>query len=151
MSAVRSRRLPVALLACICTTLPAALTLTPGAALAQAARSVGSPEQIAWVRRAAGNFIGDELAGNGAGACGILNAPLRYTRHHQTCAQRWDARLATMLRSRSDRAQLRALRHAAPSARVVVHGDHASIELPSSLIGGGNDFYWTENCWMLAG
>jgi hypothetical protein len=155
MSVMSSRRSNLIALACAATALPSALSLAPGTALAYTEHSVGTPEQIAWVRRAAGTFINAELAGDGAGACGILNAPLRYTRHHQTCAQRWDARLAAMLRSRSERARLHALRRAAPSARVVVHGDRASIELPSSLMGnrvgaaGGNDFLWTENCWML--
>ncbi len=44
------------------------------------------------------NFVTAELAGNGASACAILNAPLRATRHDRTCAQRWDAKLAALLR-----------------------------------------------------
>jgi hypothetical protein len=114
-------------------------------------RSSGTPEQIAWVRRAAGNFLSAELAGNGAGACAILNAPLRTSSHHRTCAQRWDARLAAMLRRSGTRAQLRHERDAVPTASVVVRGDTATITLPQPLLNGRNRFLWTENCWMLAG
>jgi hypothetical protein len=39
-----------------------------------------------------------ELGGDGAGACAILNAPLRATQHHRTCARRWDVELARLLR-----------------------------------------------------
>jgi hypothetical protein len=123
--------------------------LAPAGALA--AHSVGTPEQIAWVRRAATNFVGDELAGNGAGACGILNAPLRATRNHRTCEQRWDARLKTMLRSRSERRLLHSQLHAIASARVVVHGNVASLGLKTPLFNGPNHFLWTEMCWMLEG
>jgi len=129
--------------------------LTPGVLLAPAgalsAHSVGSTEQIAWVRRAATNFVSAELAANGAGACGILNAPLRATEHHRTCAQRWNARLATLLREPGARKQLRSELHAIPAAVVVVHGNVASIELSASLMGGPNRFLWSENCWMLDG
>ncbi len=48
-------------------------------------------------------------------------------------------------------ASLRAERRAAASARVVVTGDVASIELPAPLLHGPNHFLWTENCWMLEG
>jgi hypothetical protein len=113
--------------------------------------SVGSREQIAWVRRAASNFVSAELAGNGAGACAILNAPLRANRHHRTCAQRWNARLRTLLHDPAARARLRAQRRAIPSAVVIVHGDVASIGLSSPLMSGPNRFLWTENCWMLEG
>ena len=37
------------------------------------------------------------------------------------------------------------------NARVVVHGDRASIELPTPLLAGPNHFLWIENCWMLEG
>ena len=123
--------------------------LAPASSLA--AYSVGKPEQIAWVRRAASNFVAAELSGNGAGACTVLNAPLRATRHHQSCEQRWDARLARLLRERGARSRLRAEQRAVASARVAVHGDVASIELPAPLISGPNRFLWTENCWMLEG
>ena len=113
--------------------------------------SVGSPEQVSWVRRAAGNFVAAELAGNGAGACSVLNAPLRAMRHHVTCEQRLDARLARMRHDRAQRARLRAEQRAIANARVVVHGDRASIELPTPLLAGPNHFLWTENCWMLEG
>lgn len=118
---------------------------------AASASSVGTYEQVAWVRRAASNFVGDELRRDGAGACSILNAPLRATQRHRTCAQRWDARLASLLREPGGRAQMRGEAHAIPSATVVVHGNTASIELPAPLIGGPNRFLWTENCWMLEG
>jgi len=115
------------------------------------AASVGSYEQVAWVRRAASNFVRDELRGDGASACSILNAPLRATRRHATCARRWNAHLATVLRERGSRTLLRADARAIPSARVVVHGDGASIALPDPLLSGASRFIWSENCWMLEG
>jgi hypothetical protein len=134
----------------------AVIALSCSAALAAAAStaqadsySTGTPEQIAWVRRAASNFVTAELAGNGAGACAILNAPLRASAHNLTCAQRWHARLASLLRERGERARLRAQRRAIPSAVVVVHGNRASIALPTPLLGTSSRFLWTENCWML--
>jgi hypothetical protein len=132
----------IAVLACAATVIP------PAGALA--ASSVGTPEQIAWVRRAASNFVAAELSGNGAGACAILNAPLRATQRHRTCAQRWDARLAKLLREPHHRAHLHALQRAIPSATVIVHDYVASIDLPTPLMHGPNHFLWTENCWMLA-
>jgi hypothetical protein len=133
----------------------AALALTCTAALAAPAAasadsySTGTPEQIAWVRRAASNFVTAELAGNGAGACAILNAPLRASAHHLTCAQRWHARLVSLLRVRAERARLHSQRRAIPSAVVIVHGNRASIELRTPLLGTSSRFLWTENCWML--
>ncbi len=83
----RNRRIglrhTIGLLAC------AAVLLAPASASAHR-HSVGSHEQIAWVRRAANNFLAAELAGNGAGACSILNVPLRATQGHETCEQRWN-------------------------------------------------------------
>jgi hypothetical protein len=113
------------------------------------AYSLASHEQLAWVRRAASNFVAAELSGNGAGACAILDAPLRRTQHHQTCAQRWDAKLAKLLRTSSGRSRLRSQRRAIGSATVVVHGEVAWIELTTPLMNGANRFLWTENCWML--
>jgi heterodisulfide reductase subunit B len=118
------------------------------------AHSVGSREQITWVRRAASNFVTAELSGNGASACGILNAPLRATRHNRTCAQRWNAKLAKLLREPGGRARLRAQQRAIPTAAVIVHGYVASLDLPTPLDGKPthpNHFLWTENCWMLEG
>jgi len=123
--------------------------LAPASSLA--AHSVGTPEQIAWVRRAATNFVDAELAGNGAGACAILNAPLRATRDNRTCEQRWDARLKRMLANPSERSLLRAERHAIANAPVLVHGRIASLGLRRALLGGPNRFLWTEMCWMLEG
>jgi hypothetical protein len=137
----------IAALACA---LACAATLIPPAG-ALAANSVGAPEQIAWVRRAASNFLAAELSGNGAGACAILNAPLRTARHHRTCAQRWNAKLAKLLRNPHSRAQLHTLQRAIPSATVIVHDYTASIDLPTPLMHGPNRFLWTENCWMLEG
>jgi hypothetical protein len=134
-----------ALLALAC----AAALLAP--ASASAAYSVGTREQVSWVRRAATNFVTAELAGNGAGACAILDARLRGVQHHRTCAQRWNASLAKLKRERGWRSRLRAQRRAIPSATVVVHGNDASIELPTSLMAGRSRFRWTENCWMLEG
>ena len=125
----------------------------PGALLAPAgalgANSVGTSEQIAWVRSAATRFVTAELTGNGADACGVLNAPLRATEHGRTCTQRWNAKLAKLLHEAGGRTRLRAQKHAIPSAAVIVHGNVASIDLPTALMGGANRFLWTENCWML--
>jgi hypothetical protein len=106
-------------------------------------------EQVAWVRRAASNFVTAELSGNGAGACAVLDAPLRRTEHRRTCAQRWNAKLAMLLRASSGRSRLRSQRRAIGSAQVNVHGDLAWIALPTPLMNGQNRFLWTENCWML--
>jgi hypothetical protein len=133
----------------------AAITLLAGAcatsvtAAAERARSVGSPEQIAWVRRAAGNFLAAELAGNGAGACGVLAATLRAQSGGASCAAHWDARLRRILAVPSARAGLRADRRALASATVVVRGRSASIALPAPLLGDRSRFAWTEMCWML--
>jgi len=127
----------------------AASLLAPASALA--AQSVGSREQIAWVRRATGNFVTAELGGNGAGACAILNAPLRATEHHRSCAQRWDSKLAAILREPGGRARLKAQRQAIGIAAVIIHGNVASIDLPAPLLSGSNSLLWTENCWMVKG
>lgn len=137
-------RSAVAVLACA-----TALMVAPVAAFS--AHSVGTHEQIAWVRRAASNFVTAELGGNGAGACAILDAPLRTAEHHRTCAQRWNAKLAVLLHEPGGRARLRAQQRAIPSAIVVVHGKVASLGLATPLMGGSNKFVWTENCWMLKG
>jgi len=131
----------------------AAALAAPGALLAPAgalgAYSVGTSEQIAWVRSAATRFVTAELAGNGAEACGVLNAPLRGTEHGRTCTQRWNAKLAKLLHEPGGRSRLRAQKHAIPTAAVIVHGNVASIDLPTALMGSSNRFLWTENCWML--
>ncbi len=133
----------------------ATMALSSGAAVlapqSASASSGGTREQIAWVRRAATNFVNDELRGDGAGACSVLNAPLRFNTGHRTCAERWDARLASLLHKRGARAQLHSEAHAIPSAAVSVRGNSAVISLPAPLISGANRFLWTENCWMLAG
>lgn len=135
----------IVLLACA-----SALALPAGAgAESYPAHSLGSREQVSWVRRAAGNFVSAELSGNGAGACAILNAPLRASEHHRSCAERWDARLAGLLREPGGRSRLRAQARAIPSAVVIVHGEVASIDLPTPLMSGPNQFLWSENCWML--
>jgi len=134
-------------LACTASLLaPAALALPATAA----AHSVGTPGQIAWVRSAATRFVTAELAGDGASACAILNAPLRGTEHGRTCTQRWTAKLAKLLREPGARASLRTQKRAIAAAAVLVHGNAATIELPASLMGGSNRFVWSENCWMLA-
>jgi hypothetical protein len=126
-----------------------ALALLPATAGAYAERSVGSAEQIAWVRRAAQRFVTAELAAHGSQVCGILSAPLRATVHGRTCERRWRTRLTRLLSVRGARSRLRSEQRAATSARVVVHGNVAYIELPAPLLGGPNRFLWTENCWML--
>lgn len=116
------------------------------AALATAqAHSTGTPEQISWVRRAAGRFIAAELEGNGSEACAVLDARLR----SGDCTRRWDARIAAMLRHASVRASLRADQRAVAKATVHVHGNTATIALPSALLAGESRFAWTEMCWML--
>jgi len=126
-----------------------AALLAPASALA--AYSVGTHEQVSWVRRAAANFVAAELAGNGAGACAILDARLRGTQHHRTCTERWNAGLAKLRREHGWRSRVRAQQRAIASAAVVVHGNNASIELPTPLMAGRSNFRWTENCWMLEG
>jgi len=137
---MRTRRLIAVLAAC-------AAVIPPAAALG--ATSVGTREQVAWVRRAAGNFLVAELSGNGAGACSILYAPLQASEHHRTCAQRWNAKLSTMLREPGERARLRADARALARAAVVVHGNSASIDLPTPLMSGTSHLLWSSNCWML--
>lgn len=144
-----SSRSTVTALACAVSLLAPAAFLP---ASASAAHSVGTPGQIAWVRSAASRFVTAELAGDGASACGILNAPLRATEHGRTCTQRWNARLDKLLHEAGTRARLRSQKHAISSAVVVVHGNWATIALPAPLMGSpSNRFYWTENCWMLTG
>jgi hypothetical protein len=126
--------------------------LVPGAtAAAYSERSVGTPQQIGWVRKAAHRFVAAELAANGSEACAVLNAPLRAPVHGHSCEQRWHARLASMLRETGVRSRLRSELRAVGTGRVVVRGNVASIELPSPLLRGPNRFLWTENCWMLEG
>jgi len=113
------------------------------------AHSVGTGEQIAWVRKAATRFVTAELTDNGAEACAVLNTPLRANEHGRTCEQRWDAKLAKL--GPAVRATLRDQKREIPSAIVIVRGNYASLELPTKLMNGSNRFYWTENCWMLMG
>jgi hypothetical protein len=129
------------------------LTLTASPAAAYSDRSVGTPKQVAWVRRAAGNFLAAELARNGAGACAVLDARLRTERGGVSCERRWDAKLGALLGHRGERSLLREERSRAASAQVLVHGAGATIDLPASLLGGrqANRFTWSENCWMLSG
>jgi hypothetical protein len=133
----------IATLAC------AALLALP--ASASAAHSVGAADQITAVRHAAANFVADELAGNGAGACALLTAPQRGIKDHRTCAQRWDAKLAELLHEPNGRAGLRNEAHAIASAVVTVQGNTASIDLPRALLGSDSRLLWVEDCWMLRG
>lgn len=121
--------------------------VVPASALG--AHSVGTAEQIAWVRKAATRFVTAELTDDGSEACAVLYAPLRATEHGRTCEQRWGRKLAKL--APAVRAKLRSQKHEIASATVVVRGDHASLELQSELMSGPNRFYWTENCWMLMG
>jgi hypothetical protein len=109
------------------------------------AHSTGTAAQIAWVRRAAGNFLQAELQGNGAAACGVLEARLR----GRDCARRWDSLLAARLRDPGTRARLRADHRAAAAATVHVTGRHATIDLPHPLYEGDSRLAWTEMCWMV--
>jgi hypothetical protein len=127
----------------------AGVLVTPASAFA--AYSVGSREQVAWVRRSATRFVTAELTRNGAEACAVLNAPLRATQHGRTCEQRWDAKLAKLLREPGSRMSLRAQRREIASAAVLVHGNTASLGLTTPLMGGSSQFTWSESCWMLEG
>ena len=118
-------------------------------ASALGAHSVGTAEQIAWVRKSATRFVTAELTDDGSEACAVLGAPLRAAEHGRTCEQRWGRKLAKL--APTVRAKLRSQKHEIASAIVVVRGDYASLELPSELMSGPNRFYWTENCWMLMG
>lgn len=118
-------------------------------ASALGAHSVGTAEQIAWVRKSATRFVTAELTDDGSEACAVLGAPLRAAEHGRTCEQCWGRKLAKL--APTVRAKLRSQKHEIASAIVVVRGDHASLELPSELMSGPNRFYWTENCWMLMG
>ena len=118
---------------------------------AAGARSVGTPEQIAWVRHAAERFVSAELSVDGAEACAVLNAPMRAVIHGTSCERRWNSRIRRMLRRPGARAELRHELRAIPRSRVVVHGTLATITLPEPLISGPNRLRWTENCWMLEG
>jgi hypothetical protein len=142
-------RSSVATLVCAAALLASAASLP---ASASAAHSVGTPGQVAWVRSAATRFVTAELAGDGASACAILNAPLRAAEHGHTCTQRWNAKLTALLHETGARARLRTQMHAISSAVVTVHGDWATIALPAPLLAdASNRFRWSENCWMLAG
>lgn len=134
-----------ALAVLVCT----AALVTPVSAFA--AYSVGSHEQVAWVRRSATRFVTAELTRNGAEACAVLNAPLRATQHGRTCEQRWDAKLAELLREPGSRMRLRAQRREIASAAVIVHGNTASLGLATPLMSGSSQFTWSESCWMLEG
>jgi hypothetical protein len=102
----------------------------------------------AGLRDAVARLVQAELAGDGATACGILNAPLTATIGGRTCAQRWDAKLARLLRD-GGRARLRDDLRAAPTAQVAMSGTYATIDLPHPLLDGQSRFLWTANCWML--
>lgn len=147
---MRARSVAASRATAIAAALAATLAVLPvGTAGAYSERSVGTPQQVAWVRHAAERFVGAELTANAPEACAVLAAPLRATIHGRSCEQRWKGRLARRLHEHGMRASLRAERRAASSARVVVKGDTATIELPGALLNGPNRFRWTENCWML--
>ena len=129
--------------------LAAATLVSAGDARGSSSHSVGSPEQIAWVRHAADRFVGAELTKNASEACAVLNAPMRATVHGSSCEDRWRVRLSKLLRVPGERTRLRGDRRAVASGRVVVSGHTASIDLPEPLLQGPNRFRFTENCWML--
>ena len=124
-------------------------TSAPASASASAAYADGTPEQIAWVRRAASKFVSAELRGDGAGACSVLVARLRAPRGGVTCAGPWDALLRKRLHDGRARAGLQRDERAIRGAHVEVRGSSATIALPAALLGGHSRFVWTENCWML--
>jgi len=114
-----------------------------------AAPAASSGVTAATLRAAATRLITAELAGDGAGACAVLYAPLTATVDGRTCAQRWASRskalLASPRRARGLRADLRAVNGAA----VTINGEYGEIALPQALLNGRSRFYWTANCWML--
>lgn len=130
---------------------PLLAVLAVTAAPAAASASYSNAEKVAWIRRAAGNFVGAELRGDGAGACSVLNGPLRATEHGRTCEQRWDAKIARALRTPGERARLRADSRAIATAHVSVHGNLATISLPHPLMAGQSHLVWNEMCWMVEG
>jgi hypothetical protein len=122
------------------------------AALAVAAPAVAVADSggaAATLRSAAARLITAELDRDGAGACGVLNAPLTKTVDGRTCAQRWAARSAALLAKPAGAAHLQADLRATATAAVVIDGEHGSIALPWPLLNGHSRFYWTANCWML--
>jgi hypothetical protein len=128
-----------------------AALISAGALLAPATALGESGLTASTLRSAAARLLTAELARDGAGVCGILNAPLTATIDGRTCAQRWDARLDRVLSRRGGRATLRADLRAVPHAAVAISGEWGTIALPHPLLDGGSRFYWTANCWMLSG
>ena len=118
-------------------------------ALPAVAGAQASGATAATLRAAAARLIAAELAGDGAGVCGVLYAPLTATRNGRTCAQRWDSRSRAMLASRQLARGLRADQRAVATAAVTINGEHGQIALPQPLLNGHDRFYWTANCWML--
>ena len=118
-------------------------------ALPAVAGAQDSGATAATLRAAAARLIAAELAGNGAGACGVLYAPLTATLDGRTCTQRWDARSHALLASRQLARGLRADQRAVATAAVTINGEHGQISLPQPLLSGHSRFYWTANCWML--
>ena len=139
-----TRTRALCLLSCI-----AVLTVAP-ASSALAAQGA-SPEQVAWVRRAAGKFVHAELAGSGASVCAVLYAPLRASSHGRSCEERWNARLARLLQRRGERALLRVQLRGIAHAGVEVRGSSATLALAHPLLGTSTRFVWSESCWMLRG
>jgi hypothetical protein len=103
----------------------------------------------ATLRAAAGRLVVGELAGDGAGVCAVLDAPLTHTVAGRSCAERWDARSRSRTATASGRLALRRDLRAIASAAVRIDGEHGSIALPVPLLDGRSRFYWTANCWML--
>lgn len=129
--------------------------LAAGTATLALAVPAGASAAPAWgpaastLRAATSRLIEAELRGDGATACAILNPPLDTTVAGRTCAQRWDARIAALLRHRGGARGLRRDLRAVADASVAIVGEHGSIALPVPLLNGHTRFYWTENCWML--
>jgi hypothetical protein len=131
-----------------------ALVALSGLGLTAAAANAGwssRANEISTLRNAATRFVTAELNGDGAGACGVLNAPLAGTVHGRTCAQRWDASLHALLATPGARGHLRADLAAIATAHVTLSNyDYVgTIALPTPLMGSESRFLWTNNCWML--
>jgi hypothetical protein len=94
-------------------------------------------------------LVAADLAGDGAGVCAVLNAPLTGTVAGRTCAERWDVRSRARTATAAGRLALRRDLRAVASAVVTIDGEQGSIALPVPLLAGQSRFYWTANCWML--
>jgi hypothetical protein len=107
--------------------------------------------EVATLRAQATRFVNAELQGDGATVCAVLDKPNQGVGAHQTCTGHWNATLRAMHNTAGARQHLRADLRAIATARVTLthNGYVATIALPTPLLGDSDEFYWTQNCWML--